>query len=130
MVIINTVQQYSHLETLIQKNDSIVLQVNSDVNLHSIENRISLLYIWVGDEEFMLPINHSESTMEFKNIITKKIDIRKDLKLINNIIDKYIPIRIYYFPTTKIFIDIQIDKKTVREYEKFYIWLQFFCITN
>ena len=72
MVIINTVQQYSHLETLIQKNDSIVLQVNSDVNLHSIENRISLLYVWVGDEEFMLPINHSESTMEFKNIITKK----------------------------------------------------------
>jgi hypothetical protein len=72
MVIINTVQQYSHLETMIQKNDSIVLQVNSDVNLHSIENRISLLYIWVGDEEFMLPINHSESTMEFKNIITKK----------------------------------------------------------
>ena len=72
MVIINTVQQYSHLETLIQKNDSIVLQVNSDVNLHSIENRISLLYVWVDDEEFMLPINHSESTMKFKNIITKK----------------------------------------------------------
>ena len=72
MVIINTVQQYSHLETLIQKNDSIVLQVNSDVNLHSIENRISLLYVCVGDEEFMLPINHSESTMKFKTISTKK----------------------------------------------------------
>ena len=72
MVIINTVQQYSHLETLIQKNDSIVLLVNSDVNLHSIENRISLLYVCVGDEEFMLPINHSESTMKFKTISTKK----------------------------------------------------------
>ena len=72
MVIINTVQQYSHLETLIQKNDSIVLQVNSDTNLHSIENKISLVYIHVDNEEFMLPINHSESTTKFKNIITKK----------------------------------------------------------
>ena len=56
-----------------------------------------------------------------KNIITKKIDITKDLRLINNIIAKYTPIRIYYFPTTKIFINMQIDKKIVREYEKFYI---------
>ena len=37
------------------------------------------------------------------------------------IIEKYSPIRVYYFPTNKIYIDTQIDKKIVKEYEKFYI---------
>ena len=72
MVIIHTEEQLNHLETSIQKNDSIILQVNSDTNLHSIENKISLIYIYVDDEEFMLPINHSESILKPKNIITEK----------------------------------------------------------
>ena len=72
MVIIHTEEQLNHLETSIQKNDSIIFQVNSDTNLHSIENKISLIYIYVDDEEFMLPINHSESILKPKNIITEK----------------------------------------------------------
>ena len=56
-----------------------------------------------------------------KNIVIKKIDIKKNLRLVNNIIEKYSPIRVYYFPTNKIYIDTQIDKKIVKEYEKFYI---------
>ena len=59
--------------------------------------------------------------LKSKNTIIKRINIKKDLRLINNIISKYSPIRIYYFPTTKIFIDNQIDKKTLQEYEEFYI---------
>ena len=72
MVIIHTDTQFSHLETLIQKNDCIVFQVNSDTNLHTIENRISLVYIYVDNEEFVLPINHSESILKPKNITTEK----------------------------------------------------------
>ena len=72
MVIIHTEEQLNLLETLIQKNDSIVLQVNSDTNLHSIENKISLVYIYVDDEEFMLPINHGECILKPKNITTDK----------------------------------------------------------
>ena len=56
-----------------------------------------------------------------KNIVIKKINIKKNLRLINNIIAKHAPIRVYYFPTTKIFLDTQIDKKIVKEYEEFYI---------
>ena len=72
MVIIHTEEQLNLLETLIQKNDSIVLQVNSDTNLHSIENKISLVYIYVDDEEFVLPINHGECILKPKNITTDK----------------------------------------------------------
>ena len=72
MVIIHTEEQLNHLETSIQKNYSIILQVNSDTNLHSIENKISLVYIYVDNEEFMLPINHSESILKPKNITTDK----------------------------------------------------------
>ena len=66
MVIIHTEEQLNHLETSIQKNDSIILQVNSDTNLHSIENKISLVYIYVDNEEFMLPINHSADEDDFR----------------------------------------------------------------
>ena len=72
MVIIYTESQLNHLRTLIEKNDCIVFQLNSDTNLHSIENNISLVYIYVDSEEFMLPVNHSESILKTTSITTEK----------------------------------------------------------
>ena len=72
MVIIYTESQLNHLRTLIEKNDCIVFQLNSDTNLHSIENNISLVYIYVDNEEFMLPVNHSESILKTTSITTEK----------------------------------------------------------
>ena len=40
------------------------------------------------------------------NTFSYKIDVFKDLRKINKIIEKYGPIKIFYFPSTKIF-----DKK-------------------
>jgi len=56
-----------------------------------------------------------------QNIIIKKIDVKKNTFLIDKIITKYSPIRIYYFPTTKIYFDNKINKDSFREYEKYYI---------
>ena len=56
-----------------------------------------------------------------KKVIIKKIDIRKDFQKINSIINKYAPIRIFYFPTTKVFFENKLNKKTTKEYENFYI---------
>jgi len=72
MVIIHTEEQLLDLTELIQKNDSIVFQINSDANLHPVENRISLIYIWVNDREFILPINHGEGIVSSIPITTDK----------------------------------------------------------
>jgi len=56
-----------------------------------------------------------------RNIIVKKIDIRKDFRKIKRIIDKYSPLRLYYFPTTKISFSQKVNKNTAKEYENFYI---------
>jgi len=55
-----------------------------------------------------------------KNLIIKKINIQTDLKKIFNIIKKYKPITIYYFPTPKIFNKSK-DKKLINLYKKYYI---------
>ena len=54
-----------------------------------------------------------------KNIVVKKIDIEKDLKVIKKIIMKYQPLTIYYFPTPKI-ISNQKKKELKKKYNKFY----------
>jgi hypothetical protein len=56
-----------------------------------------------------------------RNTIVKKIDIRKDFSKIKRIIDKYSPLRLYYFPTTKISFRHRVNKKIVKEYKNFYI---------
>lgn len=57
-----------------------------------------------------------------KKIIVRKIDIKKDFKKIDNIIKKYAPLRIFYFPTTKIFFENNLNKKIIKDYENFYIY--------
>lgn len=54
-----------------------------------------------------------------KNIIIKKIDIKKDLNKIKNIIKKYSPLTLYYFPTPKILIDEK-NKYLLQIYNKYY----------
>tara|TARA_B100000767_G_C19722431_1_gene517902 strand:+ start:241 stop:1515 length:1275 start_codon:yes stop_codon:yes gene_type:complete len=54
-----------------------------------------------------------------KNIIVKKINIEKDLKILKKIIIKYQPLTIYYFPTPKI-ISNQKNNNLKKVYNKFY----------
>ena len=55
-----------------------------------------------------------------KNLIVKKINIETDLKVVFNIIEKYSPIIIYYFPTPKIFNKTN-DNQLIKLYKQYYI---------
>jgi len=56
-----------------------------------------------------------------KKLITKKINIEKDIKLLNRFIKLYSPIKIYYFPSKKIFFDNKLSKEIIEGYRKLYI---------
>ena len=55
-----------------------------------------------------------------KNLIVKKINIETDLKVVFNIIEKYSPIIIYYFPTPKI-LNKTNDNQLIKLYKQYYI---------
>ena len=55
-----------------------------------------------------------------KNLYIKKINIFKDKKKILKIIRENLPLRIYYFPTSKIYFQNKLDAKTVVEYKKLF----------
>jgi hypothetical protein len=56
-----------------------------------------------------------------KNLITKKINIENDLKIVYDIIRKFCPIIIYYFPTPKIYFKTINDINLIEQYKKYFI---------
>ena len=56
-----------------------------------------------------------------KKIITKKIDVLKETKTINEIIDKYSPIKIFYFVSPKIYFENKLQKSIKNEYKKLFL---------
>lgn len=56
-----------------------------------------------------------------KKIITKKIDITKNLVKLRRIISKYSPIKIYYFASPKILFDKKITSKKLKEFRNYFI---------
>ena len=55
-----------------------------------------------------------------KNLIKKKIDIKKDLEILNRIIIKNQPIMVYYFPTPKIYNQTK-NRELIELYNDFYV---------
>ena len=58
-----------------------------------------------------------------KKIVIKKIDIEKNIKTINQIISNYSPIKIFYFPTKKIFFDNKLEDNITKDYKKIFLLL-------
>ena len=56
-----------------------------------------------------------------KKIITKRIDITKNLVNLRRIISKYSPIKIYYFASPKILFDKKITSKKLEEFKNYFI---------
>ena len=56
-----------------------------------------------------------------KNLIIKKLNIENDLKIIYDIIKKFNPIIIYYFPTPKIYFKSIKDINLIKQYKKYFI---------
>ena len=59
MIVENKKQIESFLETYRQK-DSIIIPVESDSNKHPKQTSLRFIYVYTFDEEFILPINHSD----------------------------------------------------------------------
>ena len=56
-----------------------------------------------------------------KNLIVKKLNIENDLKIIYDIIKKFDPIIIYYFPTPKIYFKSIEDTNIINKYKRYFI---------
>ncbi len=68
-------------------------------------------------------ITYNKNIINYKSpkTIIKKIDILKDQKKISELIRKYSPLKIYYFPTSKIYFDNKLAKNTINGYKKIFI---------
>jgi hypothetical protein len=56
-----------------------------------------------------------------KKIIVKKIDVLKEKKILDELIKKYSPLKIYYFPSNKIYFDNKLSKEIIDNYNKIFI---------
>ena len=63
-------------------------------------------------------------------IIRKKIEVKKDIKKINKIISIYSPIKIYYFPSPKIYFGNELNKEIIKEYENIFVKIPLNIIKN
>lgn len=68
-------------------------------------------------------ITYNKNKIKYKSskTIIKKIDVLKDIKKINVLIKKYSPLKIYYFPTNKIYFDEKLSKNIINNYKKIFI---------
>lgn len=70
MIIVNTNTLYNQLKQHIQTKPFVLLQMYSDVNAHPAENRVSCYYVDFQDEQYIVPIHHTE-----KYHLDYKVDI-------------------------------------------------------
>lgn len=69
----------------------------------------------------IVTFNQNKIKSKLKDSIFYKIDVLKDLKKLNYLINKYGPIKIFYFPTTKIYFEKKINNKTMIQYKKIFL---------
>lgn len=91
MVIIENDVQLEHFKSTYKSNDCYIIPVQSDKNKHPLDGELSLLYVQITDgQEFILPLNHSETVnldVDINTILvsdTKKYT--QDKKLLNHFI--------------------------------------------
>ena len=69
----------------------------------------------------IVTFNKNRIKLENKNTFFYKVDVFKDLKRIEDIIKKHGPVKIFYFPTTKIYFDKQLNNDKLNEYKKIFL---------
>ena len=60
MIIVNTNTLFNQLKQQIQSKPFVLLQMYSDVKAHPQENRVSCYYVDFQDEQYIVPIHHTE----------------------------------------------------------------------
>ena len=81
MIIVNTNTLFNQLKQQIQSKPFVLLQMYSDVKAHPQENRVSCYYVDFQDEQYIVPINHTEKYQDnFEIIQTDQTIFVQDLK--------------------------------------------------
>ena len=78
----------------------------------------------------IVTFHKNEINSKSLNILCYKIDVIKNIKKIYSIIKKYGPVRIFYFPTTKISFDKKVNKKKLKEYREIFLNIPLKIIKN
>ena len=67
MIIVNTQKLFNQLKQHIQTKPFVLLQIYSDVKAHPQENRVSCYYVDFQDEQYIVPIHHTEKySLDYK----------------------------------------------------------------
>ena len=81
MIIVNTQKLFNQLKQHIQSKPFVLLQMYSDVKAHPQENRVSCYYVDFQDEQYIVPIHHTEKYQdEIQMIETEQTIFVQDLK--------------------------------------------------
>ena len=81
MIIVNTNTLFNQLKQHIQTKPFVLLQMYSDVKAHPQENRVSCYYVDFQDEQYIVPIHHTEKYQdEIQMIQTEQTIFVQDLK--------------------------------------------------
>ena len=81
MIIVNTNTLFNQLKQQIQSKPFVLLQMYSDVNAHPQENRVSCYYVDFQDEQYIVPIHHTEKYQDnIQMIETNQTIFVQDLK--------------------------------------------------
>ena len=81
MIIVNTQKLFNQLKQHIQTKPFVLLQIYSDVKAHPQENRVSCYWVDFQDEQYIVPIHHTEKFQdEMQMIETNQTRFVQDLK--------------------------------------------------
>jgi len=81
MIIVNTQKLFNQLKQHIQTKPFVLLQIYSDVKAHPQENRVSCYWVDFQDEQYIVPIHHTEKFQdEMQMIETNQTIFVQDLK--------------------------------------------------
>tara|TARA_B100000003_G_C10913338_1_gene364149 strand:+ start:274 stop:1542 length:1269 start_codon:yes stop_codon:yes gene_type:complete len=78
----------------------------------------------------IVTFNKNKISLKIANSLFFKIDILRDLNKIKFIINKYGPVQIFYFPTTKISFDKKVNNEKLKEYKKIFLNIPLKIIKN
>ena len=93
---------------------------NDILNLFKINKKISKI----------VTFNKNKITSKVKNSYFYKVDVFKNLKKIDHIVKKYGPVKIFYFPSTKIYFDKRVSDEKLNEYKKIFLKIPLQIIKN
>ena len=84
-----------------------------------------LLKLFLNNKKIKIIATYYKNSIKEKNknLFTKKLNIENNLNIIYDIIKKFSPIIIYYFPTPKIYLKSVNDMNILKKYKKYFVYI-------